>query len=160
MDKQDSRIDTAPPPSFARSQCGIDLAMPQPRQYETHVLHHPGGDVAVHQYRILVGDMTYGLVCAQAGEIAKGDTRAYLNTMQESILQSNEAAIVSEQPAQLGKHAGREILARAKEYAIRSRLFIFGDRTLNISVIGAEASLATPEVKAFLDSASLVDMGG
>jgi TonB family protein len=135
-------MDDSPSPGFAERECGIRLSMPAPREHGTRTLHLPAGDVAIHQYRILVGTTTHGLVCARSTELDKGGLSRQLDLMRDSILKSNGATLVSERTVRLSDRDGREILGRGEQYSIRAQLFIWPDRTINISVIGSEADLA------------------
>jgi hypothetical protein len=113
--------------------------------------------VLIHQYRALVGDLTYGLVCARAPELSKGDPSRQLDLMRDAILKGNDAILVSERPATLTGWAGREILGRAPAYSIRARLFVWPDRTLNLSVIGSEGDLSSLNVESFFASAACLE---
>jgi len=72
--------------------------------------------------------------------------------MRDSILKSNGASLVSEHTVRLSGRDGREILGRGEKYSIRAQLFIWPDRSINISVIGSEADLAARPADEFFAS--------
>ena len=118
------------------------------------------GSLTIHQFVATQDDVAYIIIYVDypAGMIKPGMEERVLNAARDGATGNSKGRLLKERHIKLqGKYPGRELLVLTADgkTAVKDRIYLVGNRMYQVMVSGTQEKLATPEIKAYLDSFQL-----